>query len=52
MCYQMVRFKGASMLQKPVHSHQIIDKNIETGISLEENFDLKQPKESYGQPLC
>ncbi|CAA7042102.1 unnamed protein product [Microthlaspi erraticum] len=46
VCYQMVRFKGASMLQKPVQSHQIIDKKIETGVSLEENFDLKQPKES------
>lgn len=39
--YQMVRFKGASMLQKPVHSHQITDEKIET----EDNFDLKQPKE-------
>nr|VDD15198.1 unnamed protein product [Brassica oleracea] len=39
--YQMVRFKGASMLQKPVHSHQITDKKIE-----KDNFDLKQPKES------
>uniref|UniRef100_A0A1J3CMF9 Chromodomain-helicase-DNA-binding protein 4 n=1 Tax=Noccaea caerulescens TaxID=107243 RepID=A0A1J3CMF9_NOCCA len=52
VCYQMVRFKGASMLQKPVHSHQIIDKKIETGVSLEENFDLKQPKESYVHLLC
>ncbi|XP_010527905.1 PREDICTED: uncharacterized protein LOC104805160 [Tarenaya hassleriana] len=30
MCYQMVRFKGASMLQKQVPSHQIIDMKIET----------------------
>lgn len=30
------------MLQKPVHSHQITDEKIET----EDNFDLKQPKES------
>ncbi|XP_018484727.1 uncharacterized protein LOC108855414 [Raphanus sativus] len=40
--YQMVRFKGASMLQKPVRSHQITDKKTEA----EDNFDLKQPKES------
>ncbi|CAF2293051.1 unnamed protein product [Brassica napus] len=40
--YQMVRFKGASMLQKPVHSHPITDKKTEA----EHNFDLKQPKES------
>ncbi|KAL1190730.1 Increased DNA methylation 1 [Cardamine amara subsp. amara] len=52
ICYQMVRFKGASMLQKPVQSHQIIDKKIETCVSLEENFDLKQPKEPYVHPLC
>ncbi|XP_024016835.1 uncharacterized protein LOC18027534 isoform X2 [Eutrema salsugineum] len=48
VCYQMVRFKGASMLQKPVHSHQIIDKNIETGVSLEGKFDMKQPKVEDG----
>lgn len=52
ICYQMVRFKGASMLQKPVDSHQIIDKTIETGASLEENFDLKQANELYVHPLC
>ncbi|KAL0740362.1 hypothetical protein Bca4012_081875 [Brassica carinata] len=40
--YQMVRFKGASMLQKPVHSHQIIEQKIEA----EDNFDLQQPKET------
>ncbi|KAF8110566.1 hypothetical protein N665_0081s0001 [Sinapis alba] len=43
MNYQMVRFKGASMLQKPVHSHHITDKKIEAE---DNNFDLKQPKES------
>ncbi|EOA28388.1 hypothetical protein CARUB_v10024594mg [Capsella rubella] len=46
-----VRFKGASMLQKAVHSHQIIDKN-ETCASLEEFFDLKLPKRSCAYPLC
>ncbi|XP_019100768.1 PREDICTED: uncharacterized protein LOC104788956 [Camelina sativa] len=51
-CYQMVRFKGSSMLQKPVHSHQVVDNKIETGVSLEENFDLKQPNELYVHPLC
>lgn len=40
--YQMVRFKGASMLQKPVRSYQITDEKTEA----EDNFDLKQPKES------
>ncbi|KAJ0259672.1 Uncharacterized protein HA466_0059920 [Hirschfeldia incana] len=40
--YQMVRFKGASMLQRPVHSHQITDEKTEA----EDNFDLKQPKET------
>ncbi|XP_010505219.1 PREDICTED: uncharacterized protein LOC104782093 [Camelina sativa] len=51
-CYQMVRFKGASMLQKPVQSHQVVDDKIETGVSLEENFELKQPNELYVHPLC
>lgn len=40
------------MLQKPVQWHQIIDKKIETGVSLEKNFDLKQPHELYVHPLC
>lgn len=40
------------MLQKPVQSHQIIDKKIETGVTLEENFEFKQPKESYVHLLC
>ncbi|CAN8287420.1 unnamed protein product [Cochlearia groenlandica] len=47
VCYQMVRFKGASMLQKPVLSHVTVEKKVETDVSLEENFDVKHPKEPY-----
>ncbi|CAN8323988.1 unnamed protein product [Cochlearia groenlandica] len=47
VCYQMVRFKGASMLQKPVLSQVTVEKKVETDVSLEENFDVKHPKEPY-----